>query len=101
MLRKALAILLLFSWVLLSGVDLLEDLQFARRNSAYHNRATDKAPANSHHASVANNIIESSDYAQRFYPALLRLAAVRSATHPVLSFEKVFQLHKLYRVFQI
>ena len=28
MLRKSLAILLLFSWVILSGIDLLEDLEF-------------------------------------------------------------------------
>jgi hypothetical protein len=101
MLSKALAILLLFSWILLSGVDLLEDLQSARRSTAYNNRATDKSPANSHHAGVANNIIELADQAPLFHASLARVTAVPSPIHRRLSFQKVSELHKLYGVFQI
>jgi hypothetical protein len=102
MLRKSLAILLLFFWVILSAIDLLEDLEFDSEASAYNNSPTDDSPPNStHRAPLANNIVESADHAQLFYPALLRLTAAQSPIHPVLSFQKVSQLHKLHRVFLI
>jgi len=102
MLRKSLAILLLFSWVILSGFDLLEDLQFESGTSAYSQGPIDKSlPYLKHRASLANNIVESANHAQLFYPSLLRLAAVQWPIQPVLSFHKVSQLHKLHHVFLI
>lgn len=102
MLRKSLAILLLFSWVILSGIDLLEDLEFDSEATAYSQGPLDQSlPYLKHRANLANNIVESADHTQVFYPALLRLTAAQSPIHPVLSFQRVSQLHKLHRVFLI
>ena len=61
----------------------------------------DKSPANSHHASVVNNIIELAEQAPLFHASLARVTAVPSPIHRRLSFQKVSELHKLYGVFQI
>ena len=102
MLRKSLAILLVFFWVTLSALDLLEDLKFGSGGRAYKQSPNDKSsPYLNHRASLANNIVETADRAQLSYASLLRLTAVQSPVHPLLSFRKVFPLHKLHRVFLI
>ena len=103
MARKSLAVLLLLSWIILSGFDLLEDLGFETGNSAYSQGSTNNhlLPHLKHRSSLANNIVESAASAQQFYPLTLRLIPNQSPIHPVLSFHTVFDLHKLHRVFLI
>jgi hypothetical protein len=105
MARKLLAVLLMLSWIVLSGFDLLEDLQFETGASAYsHSRgAGDKSlpPHSKRHASLTNNIVESAAGTQVFYPSLLRLTPSQSAVPPILSSHRVSELHKLNRVFLI
>ncbi|MGH8545937.1 MAG: hypothetical protein ACREX3_20390 [Gammaproteobacteria bacterium] len=103
MLRRLLVVLLLFSWVVLSGFDLLEDLTLDSESRAYAQGATDKFPSPNfkHRGSLANNIVESAARAQVFCPSLLRLSAYQSPLHLVLSSRRVLKLHKLHRVFLI
>jgi hypothetical protein len=103
MLRKALAALLILSWVVLSGFDLLEDLALKSGPSAYRECTSDKAlpPHFKHGVGLANNIVESAHIEQLFYPSLLGLTALRASNHPVSSFHRVSELYKLHRVFLI
>jgi hypothetical protein len=102
MFRKPLAALLILSWVVLSGFDLLEDLEFETGPSAYSG-GTDKSlpPYFKHRVSLANNIIESAHSEQPSYLSLLGLTVSHSPSHSVSSFHKVSELYKLHRVFLI
>ena len=103
MLRKALAALVILSWVILSGFDLLEDLGFKTGPSAYSESTPEKAlPSDfKHRLSLANNIVESAHIEQLFYPSLFRLTAFRPSNHPLSLFHRVSELYKLHRVFLI
>jgi hypothetical protein len=105
MARKSLAALLVLSWVVLSGFDLLEDFKFETGTSAYvHSQgAPDKSlPAYpKRQASLTNNIVETATSVQRVYPLLLRLTCSESPTQNALSSERASELHKLHRVFLI
>jgi hypothetical protein len=100
--RKPLAALLILSWVILSGLDLLEDLEFDTGPSAYSG-ATNKSlpPYFKHRVSLANNIIESAHSEPPSYLSLLGLTASYPRCHLVSSFHKVSELYKLHRVFLI
>jgi hypothetical protein len=102
MLRKPLAALLILSWVVLSGLDLLEDLEFETGPSAYSG-STDKSfpPYFKHRVSLANNIVESAHSEQLSYPSLLGLTVSHSPRHSICSFHRVSELYKLHRVFLI
>jgi hypothetical protein len=102
MLRKPLAALLILSWVVLSGFDLLEDLEFGTGLSAYSG-GTDKSvpPYLKHLASLANNIIESAHGEQPSYLSLLGLTVSHSPSHSISSFHRVSELYKLHRAFLI
>jgi hypothetical protein len=102
MLRKPLAILLIVSWVVLSGFDLLEDLEFETGFSAYSG-GTGKTlpPYFKHRVSLANNIIESAHSEHPSYLSLLGLTVSHSPNHSVSSFHRVSELYKLHRVFLI
>ena len=101
MFRKPLAVVLIFSWVVLSGIDLLEDLKLESEHSAYSESGESLLPNWLQHASVANNIVESAINPSTFYTPLVRLNLSRSSIHPVLSSHKVLELHKLHCVFLI
>ena len=102
MLRKLLAALLVVSWVVLSGFDLLEDLQFETGPSAY-SEGTGKSlpPYLKHRVSLVNNIIESAHSEQPSYLSLLGLTVSHSPSHSVLSFHRVSELYKLHRALLI
>jgi hypothetical protein len=102
MLRKPLAALLILSWVVLSGFDLLEDLVFDTGPSAYSG-GTDKSlpPHLKHRVNLANNIVESAHSEQLSYFSLIGLTVSQSPSHSVSSFHRVSELYKLHRVFLI
>ena len=100
MYRKPLAILLVCSWVILSGFDLLEDLDESLDPGAQSSRAC-RVPHGASGTNVANNIVESADRVQPFYTGLFDLPSVHASADLDLSFKKASQLHKLHRVFLI
>jgi hypothetical protein len=102
MLKKPLAALLILSWVVLSGFDLLEDLEVEQGPSAYSG-GTDKSlpPHLKHRVSLTNNIVESAHSEQPSYLSPIGQTASCSPDHFVSSFHRVFELYKLHRVFLI
>lgn len=102
MLRKFLATLLILSWVVLSGFDLLEDFEFETGPSAYRGVADRSLPPFlKHRVSLANNIVESAHSEQLSYLSLSGLTASHSSCYSISSFHRVSELYKLHRVFLI
>lgn len=100
MLRKVLASLLVFSWVILSGYDLIEDFHLptplevhAVPDASRHNTA----PA----LNALNNIIESADHREASCACLFDLETVDLSVGTATVFTKVFRLHKLHHVYLI
>src|SRR3972149_98496 len=100
MLRKALAFLLIFSWIILSGFDLLEDLDVPIQVDI-HSPIEGSLPNLGQRVDLVNNIVESADRTRLFDAELFELPRVDSSVDRALSVKKVFQLHKLPRVYQI
>jgi hypothetical protein len=107
MVRKPLSLLLLLSWLALSGFDLVEDLDFETETSVYsqdsQGTTTEKSlpPYSKQHVRLANNIVESAGSTRLFSPILLRLTPFTSPNYPVLSCDRIFALYKLHHVFLI
>jgi hypothetical protein len=100
MLRKALEVLLVVSWVILSGFDLLEDLDVPIQVGV-HSPIEGSLPNLGQRVDLVNNIVESADRTRLIDAELFELPGVDSSVDRALSFKKVFQLHKLHRVYQI
>jgi len=100
MLRKVLACLLIVSWVILSGLDLLEDLDLPIE-VAVHSPLEGPLPNLGPGVDLVNNILESGDRTKLCHSELFKLAAIYLSGDAVLSFKKVFRLHKLHRVYLI
>jgi hypothetical protein len=101
MFRKPLALALVFSCVILSGFDLLEDLRLESDHSAYSKSGRLPSRTWIQHASLANNILESGASAAAFFILLFPHNLSHSATHPVSTSHRVSELYKLHRVFLI
>jgi hypothetical protein len=101
MFRKQLAVVLVFSWVILCGFDLLEDLKLESEHSAYTQSAKSLSPNWIQHVGLADNIVESAVKAYTFYTPLLCLNVSQSSIYPASSSHKVLELHKLHRIFLI
>lgn len=101
MFRKALAAALVFSCLILSGFDLLEDLKWESEHSAYSQKGRILPPSWIPHASLANNILESAVHAYAYYTSLLSEKLPASAIHAVSSSRRALELYKLHRVFLI
>jgi hypothetical protein len=102
MLRKFLAVLLIGCWVILSGFDLLEDLDPPNQLGVHSaNPCNGPLPNVSSGVNIVNNIVESADRTQPFYAGLFKFPAVHSSVETALSFKKASRLHKLHRVFLI
>jgi hypothetical protein len=100
MLRKLLGSLLIVSWVILSGFDLVEDLELPKRIEI---RALPDAslPIGAPGLHALNNIVESADHKPESYACLLDLHTVDSSAGGIVVFKKVSRLHKLHRVYLI
>jgi hypothetical protein len=100
MLRKALAGLLVLSWVLLSGLDVLEDLDFS--NLVKLHRSTKAAGSSIGQVSrFANNIIESAYHSDAYYETVLKRFIAQQSAAAYTAIHKKSKLHKLHRVFLI
>jgi hypothetical protein len=102
MCRKVVATLLIAGWVILSGFDVLEDLQSPGRvavSKVLHDRSS--TPTVRGWGVLANNIVESAFRIPQAYFYLVGSSASTLDLDAVLDFRAYFQLHKLYRVFLI
>jgi hypothetical protein len=100
MLRKLLGSWLVVSWVILSGFDLVEDLEFPKPIQV-HALPDASLPKADRGPNTLNNIVESADHRQPSYAWFFNLSAVNSSVDGVIPFKKVSRLHKLNRVFLI
>jgi hypothetical protein len=100
MLRKALAVLLVFSWVILSGFDLLEDFDLPIQIGV-HQPLGNSPPSGGPGVDLVNNLLESGDRTRFSYVGLLALSVVDSSVDRSTVSKKVSKIHKLHRVFLI
>jgi hypothetical protein len=102
MCRQVFATVLIAGWIVLSGFDVLEDLD-SPVQAVISKDSRDASPSSNvgSRGALANNMIESAYRMHQDYTC--RFAAVDLTTNSdsVPSFRAYFQLHKLYRVFLI
>jgi len=100
MFRKVLGLLLVFSWISLSGFDVTEDLDFP--DQIEFQSSTDLPTASNGPAGIlARNIVESADHTASRGPHLLEQFATRKTTYTPHHSQKTSKLHKVHRVFLI
>lgn len=100
MLRKRLALLLALSWVILSGYDVIEDLDFPDRMEL-HNSADTLFRGSGSAGLLAGNIVESADRPLLRYASSAEYYFEVTANYiPSLS-QRVLKLHKVNQVFLI
>lgn len=99
MLRKALAVLLILSWVILSGFDLLEDLDLPIQ-AGIDGPLQDSGPKGPG-VDLVNNLLESGDRARFSHGGLFALPVVDLPVEATTVSKKVFKIHKLNHVFLI
>ena len=100
MLRRPLALLLVLSWVILSGYDLTEDLHLPDRIALQH--TTDALSLGDGSARLlARNIVESADRPHLRYASLAEHYLEFTASYvPSLS-QRIFKVYKVNQVFLI
>ena len=101
--RSVLAGLLIVCWIILSGMDLLEDLnQFQNHGAVASSSAADRGSSKGGRwGTSANNIVESANRASGAGAAFLFFLGVTGGVFPGLEFHAYFSRQKLYRVFLI
>ena len=100
MLRKRLALLLALCWVILSGYDVIEDLDLPDRIELHNSSdALSRGPGSA--GLLARNIVESADRPYlRCASSAEHYLEVTASYIPSLS-QRVFKLHKVNQVFLI
>ena len=101
MFAKLVAALLVFGWVSLSALDLLEDLKFGSGASVYTQSGKSHSRNWSRQLNLANNIVESADSAHDTYWPLPQKDDSRAVVYLRWSTLRVLELHILHRVFLI
>jgi len=104
-LRKTVAVLLVLSWVILSGFDLLEDLRLPI-HFGLHSPKEATLPGVGKAVKLVNDNLERGSRTLTSQLGLFKLPAVQSTALQLLLntstvFKKAFRLHKLYRIFLI
>ena len=100
MLRKRLALLLVFSWVILSGYDITEDLHLPERIALHQtNDALFRGAGSA--GLLAGNIVESADRPRLRYATLPEICLELTANCIPSVSQRVFKLHKINQVFLI
>jgi len=98
--RKAVALFLVFSWILLSGLDVVEDLDLPDR-IAFQNSGEAAAARNGSTGPLARNIVESAIYAGIRWSTVLEQLAPPVINYVPYFSQKISKLHKVNRVFLI
>ena len=99
MLRRALAVLLVLLWVILSGFDALEDLDLPGGIEAHS--STDVPLSRGQTGRLVNNIVESADHSRIRHSGLLDQPTTEVSVDTHSPSPRHFKLHKLHRVFLI
>ena len=100
--RKFLAVLLIGSWVLLSGFDLLEDLDSQTQFGLYSANSCNGSLLDSGpNGNLTNNIVESADRTELSEASLFELLGVQFPVESSLSSKRASRLYKVHRVFLI
>lgn len=101
MARRSLAILLIFSWIILSGFDVVEDLHILNQ-SELKNLTNALIPReNGSGGILARNIVESADRMGSRCANLLEQGFETTAIYTPSLSQKVSKLHKIHQVFLI
>ena len=100
MLRKVFAVLLIASLVILSGVDLLEDLDLPQQVSI-DNPENESQPNGSPGFDLVHNVLQFGDLAKLSCFTFWQLPNCTSLYERPTVRNKLFKLHKLNRVFLI
>ena len=100
MLRKRLALLLALSWVILSGYDVIEDLDLPDR-IALHSPSDALSRGAGSAGLLARNIVESADRPHLRCASLLEHHLQFTASYAPSVSQRVFKLHKVNQVFLI
>lgn len=100
MLKRLLALLLVFSWISLSGFDVTEDLDLPDQIE-FHSSTDSPIATDGPAGLLAGNIVETANNTQSRCANLLEqfvtVKTIYTPHHP----EKTSKLHKIYRVFLI
>jgi hypothetical protein len=99
MLRRFVAFLLVFSWIILSGYDVVEDLHLPDQIEFLS--STNGPIAVHSNGLLTRNIVESADHTPYRCHCLLEQFATQKATYPPHYSHKTSKLHKIHRVFLI
>ena len=99
MLKRSLLLLLVFSWIILSGYDVVEDLDLP--DQIEFQNSTDEPIAVGFNGLLARNIVESADHTPNRCPNLLEQYARLEITYTLHHSRKTSKLHKLHRVYLI
>jgi hypothetical protein len=100
MLRRFVALFLVFSWIILSGFDVVEDLDLPDQIE-FQSSSDDAIAVNFPHGLLAGNIDESADHTPSRRPNLLEQFATRKVTDTLPHSHKTSKLHKVHCVFLI
>lgn len=102
MCRRLLSALLIVAWVVLSGLDMLEDIDSPSKDAVFESETSDSpSPGAGVRPDIVNNIVESAGRIQQPQVVLFSIAALSFAQEAVFDFRRFFPLHKLYRVYLI
>jgi hypothetical protein len=99
MLRRFVALLLVFSWIILSGYDVVEDLDLPDQIEVQS--SSDNPIAVGSNGVLARNIVESADHKPYRCHCLFEQFATQKASYPPHYSQKTSKLHKVHRVFLI
>jgi hypothetical protein len=99
MLRRFVALLLVFSWIILSGYDVVEDLDLPDQIEVQS--SSDDPIAVGSNGVLARNIVESANHTPYRCHCLLEQFATQKASYPPHYSHKTSKLHKVHRVFLI
>ena len=101
MFARLCAVLLIFAWVDLAALDLLEDLKGISGDGGYAHSNKAYSRGLGRHASLTNNIVESAAGLPADDAPLAQQESFVSELESWPSFQRVVNLHKLHRVYLI
>lgn len=101
MFRKSVAVLLVLSWVILSGFDVVEDLDLPDQAGLCSSKSAEPSGA-PWSCRLVNNIVESADTASGRAPVLASKPVGRQGAFTAITVSHIkLKLHKLHAIFLI
>jgi len=102
MCRRIVAVVLIGAWIVLSGIDILEDIGDPNQvDISTANGQNSAPPGFGHRAPLANNIVESAHRNEQSHLTHFETTPVNLAFATIVDFRRSISLHKLFQIFQI